>query len=468
MTKHALTNRAAPATASGPSAGIGGRAWLRAGVAVAAVGWGANQFAPLLLLYRSELGLSAATVQATFGLYAIGLVPGLLLGGPVSDRYGRRRLMLPALFVSVLASLLLIAGGSQEELLFAGRLVSGIASGAAFSSGTVWIKELSLAGSTREANPGPRRATITMTTGFAVGPLVAGLLAQWAPSPMTVAYLPHLALALLSIPLVWRAPETCGGSREGSVWRQVRVPAVREPRFRNVVAPLAPWVFGSASVALAYLPGLVKDRVGGNALVFGAVVTALTGFAGILVQPLARRMDDPRRPRLIASSMAIVVAGLLVSAAAAETLQPVLVVLAALVLGAGYGCCQVCGLLEVQRMAGPKDLAGLTAVYQALSYIGFAAPFILAALQGSIRASVLLCCAAGLALLTLAYVTLRAARGRGPAAAAAGAPAAGATAVEAAAVGATAVEATAVTSVPVTGAPVGSAPVAPQPEDTPA
>ncbi|EME96982.1 MFS transporter [Streptomyces mobaraensis NBRC 13819 = DSM 40847] len=484
MTKHALTNRAAPAAVSGPSAGIGGRAWLRAGVAVAAVGWGANQFAPLLLLYRSELGLSAATVQATFGLYAIGLVPGLLLGGPVSDRYGRRRLMLPALFVSVLASLLLIAGGSQEELLFAGRLVSGVASGAAFSSGTVWIKELSLAGSTREANPGPRRATITMTTGFAVGPLVAGLLAQWAPSPMTVAYLPHLALALVSIPLVWGAPETCGGSREGSVWRQVRVPAVREPRFRNVVAPLAPWVFGSASVALAYLPGLVKDRVGGNALVFGAVVTALTGFAGILVQPLARRMDDPRRPRLIASSMAIVVAGLLVSAAAAETLQPALVVLAALVLGAGYGCCQVCGLLEVQRMAGPKDLAGLTAVYQALSYIGFAAPFVLAALQDSVRASVLLCCAAGLAVLTLVYVTLRAARGggRGVATAAAGV---GATAAGEAPVGTEAVASVPVTSAPVapesptapatsaassaaSSTPAGPTPVAPQPEDSPA
>ncbi|MEU5125572.1 MFS transporter [Streptomyces mobaraensis] len=484
MTKHALTNRAAPAAVSGPSAGIGGRAWLRAGVAVAAVGWGANQFAPLLLLYRSELGLSAATVQATFGLYAIGLVPGLLLGGPVSDRYGRRRLMLPALFVSVLASLLLIAGGSQEELLFAGRLVSGVASGAAFSSGTVWIKELSLAGSTREANPGPRRATITMTTGFAVGPLVAGLLAQWAPSPMIVAYLPHLALALVSIPLVWGAPETCGGSREGSVWRQVRVPAVREPRFRNVVAPLAPWVFGSASVALAYLPGLVKDRVGGNALVFGAVVTALTGFAGILVQPLARRMDDPRRPRLIASSMAIVVAGLLVSAAAAETLQPALVVLAALVLGAGYGCCQVCGLLEVQRMAGPKDLAGLTAVYQALSYIGFAAPFVLAALQDSVRASVLLCCAAGLAVLTLAYVTLRAARGGGRGVATAAADV-GATAAGEAPVGTEVVASVPVTSAPVapesptapatsaassaaSSTPAGPTPVAPQPEDSPA
>ncbi|GAA0404299.1 MFS transporter [Streptomyces luteireticuli] len=403
--------------ASGRAAGTDPRAWLRAGVAVAAVGWGANQFAPLLLLYRSELGLSAATVQATFGLYAIGLVPGLLLGGPVSDRYGRRRLVLPALFVSVLASLLLIAGSQTEGLLFAGRLVSGIASGAAFSSGTVWIKELSLAGSGREANPGPRRATITMTTGFAVGPLVAGLLAQWAPSPMVVAYLPHLALTLVAIPLVLRAPETGGGGvATGSLLNQLRLPGLRQPRFRGVVLPLAPWVFGAASVSLAYLPGVVRERMGGSALVFGAVVTALTGFSGILVQPLARRLDDPHRPRLIVLSMSAVVAGMLVAAAAAHWTQPVLVVVASLVLGAGYGWCQVTGLLEVQRMARPEELAGLTAVYQALSYIGFAAPFLLAAFQDSVGAGELLLITAGLAALTLVWTTVRARSGRGAAA----------------------------------------------------
>ena len=53
-------------------------------------GWGANQFTPMLLLYRSQLGLSAAIVEAMFGLYAIGLIPGLLVGGSASDRIGRR------------------------------------------------------------------------------------------------------------------------------------------------------------------------------------------------------------------------------------------------------------------------------------------------------------------------------------------------------------------------------------------
>lgn len=187
------------------------RAWLRAGVAVAAVGWGANQFAPLLLLYRAELGLSAATVNAAFGLYALGLIPGLLLGGPISDRHGRRRIMVPALVVSLLASALLVAGGSAGlGWLFVGRLVAGVASGAAFSSGAAWIKELSAAGSPG-SNHGPRRATVAMTVGFAGGPLVAGVLAQWAPLPTVLPYLPHLLLTALAVPLAMGTPET--GSR---------------------------------------------------------------------------------------------------------------------------------------------------------------------------------------------------------------------------------------------------------------
>jgi len=365
-------------------------AWLRAGIAVAAVGWGANQFAPLLLEYRSRLGLSAATVEATFGLYALGLIPGLLLGGPVSDRFGRRPVLLPALAMSLLGTGLLIAGGWSPGWLFAGRLVAGVESGTAFSSGAAWIKELSPAG-------GPRRITIAMTTGFAAGPLVAGMLAQWAPAPAVLPYVPHLLLTLVAVPLVLRTPDTL--PRRTSV--RLRLPdAVHERRFRTVVVPLAPWVFGSASIALAYLPGLVAGRLGGHALVFSAVNAMLTALAGILVQPFARRAH-----RLVGTASVIVVAGLLIASAAAATTQPALVVVAGLVLGAGYGCCQVAGLTEVQGLAGPDDLAGLTAFYQALSYLGFAAPFVLAALQHAVPPAVLLLTTAALATLMLAFAT---------------------------------------------------------------
>jgi predicted MFS family arabinose efflux permease len=374
----------------------GGRAdWLRVGVAVGAVAWGANQFVPLLLVYRDDLGISSTTAQATFGLYAAGLVPGLLLGGPFSDRHGRRPVLVAALLASVLASGLLLVGGEGVGWLFAGRLVAGIASGAAFSAGAAWLKELS-----PEA-AGARRATVAMTTGFAASPLAAGLLAQWVPAPTIVPYVPHLALATIAIALVARLPSA--SARPGGTGP--RTWALHDQRFRSVVAPLAPWVFGSAAIPLAYLPGLVQGRLGRRALIFAALVAALTALAGIAVQSLASRLDSDDRPLLIATALGIVTAGLLVAAVAVEATSLALIIIAALVLGAGYGCCQVCGLLEVQRLAPPDQLAGMTAAYQALSYTGFALPFILAAVAGVVAPQAGLIALAVLAALTLIATT---------------------------------------------------------------
>jgi MFS family permease len=74
------------------------------------VGWGANQFAPLVQLYRQRLDVSPAVAEAIFGLYALGLVPGLLVAGPLSDRIGRRPTVVFAVALSMLAGGVLMLG----------------------------------------------------------------------------------------------------------------------------------------------------------------------------------------------------------------------------------------------------------------------------------------------------------------------------------------------------------------------
>lgn len=63
-------------------------AWKRVRLLLFATGWGGNHIAPLLLVYRQRLGLDPAAPQLLLGAYALGLVPGLLLAGPLSDRRG--------------------------------------------------------------------------------------------------------------------------------------------------------------------------------------------------------------------------------------------------------------------------------------------------------------------------------------------------------------------------------------------
>ena len=384
---------------------IGGRAWLRVCGVMFAVGWGANQFSSLLLAYKLHRGVSDQTGDALFGVYALGLIPALLILGPISDRRGRRVITCGAGVLSGVATVLLIVGDHALVLLYLGRLLAGICSGAAFAAGTAWVKELSGAPHdlTAGSQAGARRAAIALSAGFGLGPLVAGLLAQWAPDPLLAAYLPHLAVVALALGLGLGAPETVTFAPDAPR-RGILVASAVTPRFRRVVAPTAPWVFITASVAIAALPALLASHLGGFEVGFAALTAALTLGVGVGIQPLARRMDA-RRPALgLKLGLGGALAGMLVAALAVQTGSWPLALPADILFGAGYGLCLVSGLIEVQALAASEELASLTAIFYALTYVGFASPLVIAGFRSSFAGPVILLGGALLAALVLAGV----------------------------------------------------------------
>jgi Major Facilitator Superfamily len=410
-------NPGQPASGEGSAAAGGCHSWLAVALVLVGAGWGSNQFTPMLLVYRHALGLTAGSLEAMFAVYALGLIPGLL-AGPLSDAKGRRRPVLAAATASLLGSLLLIAGSRSPALLYAGRFVVGLGSGAAFSAGTTWLRELSLlvpgnAGPARAA----RRAAVAMTAGFAVGPLLSGMLAQWAPAPRVLPYLPHVAFMVAALFMVTRlAPET--------ITRRTRpfgagLPAGRSRRrFWRTVAVIAPWVFAAPAVAFAFLPAAVgADRLTGGVAVTGAV-TALTALAGVLIQPAARALDA-HRSRWPAGMVGLLVctAGLILGAYAVQAGSLWLLAPCAAILGCAYGLCLVSGLIEVGRLARPDAVGSLTAVYYALAYLGLTSPYVLTLATPLAGYRTLLLIAAALALTSAAIV---AGAGRSPADAAVG------------------------------------------------
>ena len=278
------------------SAAAGGRqCWMAVAAVLVGAGWGSNQFTPMLLVYRHALGLGAGSLEAMFGVYALGLIPGLFLAGPLSDARGRRLPVLGAATASLVGSLLLIAGARSPALLYVGRFVVGLGSGAAFSAGTAWLRELSLlAPGNADSARAARRAAVAMTTGFAVGPLVSGLLAQWGPATRVLPYLPHVAFMVATLFAAARlAPETITRRRRLSLGAGLPAGQPRR-RFWRSVAVIAPWVFAAPAVAFAFLPAAIgADRLTGGVAVTGAV-TALTALAGVLIQPAARALDALR------------------------------------------------------------------------------------------------------------------------------------------------------------------------------
>jgi MFS family permease len=384
-------------------------AWLAVAGAAFAVAWGGNEFSPLLVMYRQLDGLSASVVDILLGAYVLGIVPGLLLGGPLSDRWGRRPLMLPAPLLAVCGSAVLALGEHSTTFLFAGRVLSGLSVGVAMAVGTSWIKELSSApfDLRATAGAGARRAALSLTAGFGLGAGAAAALAQFGPLPAMTPYFVNIALSIaLGLPLL-RVPETrtSGRSRRPLI-EDLKVPAAKHKRFLFVVVPMAPWVFATAATAYAIIPGLMLKEVPGIAIGYSGLLCLVTLGCGVGIQALGRRIDDPRSARAVVVGLAVTVPGMAIALLAVTTQLLWISLVAAAVLGAAYGLLIVSGLQEIQRIARPDDLAGLTAVYYSLTYVGFFLPAAMAALSAWFSYPAMLAVVAIIAVLALALVAL--------------------------------------------------------------
>jgi hypothetical protein len=197
------------------------------------------------------------------------------------------------------------------------------------------------------------------------------------------------------------APAASLGATLRGLAADLRIPRASRARFFRVVVPSAPWAFGALAIAYVVAPALVGSQVGEDRVAFATLLTVVALGTGALTQPLVGRIAAATGDRQLVLGLGLTFVGVALCAVEAAVLSPALAVVIALVMGVGYGISIVSGLTEVQRMAGPDDLAGMTGIYCALTYGGFTLPVILASLAGvasyvtllSIVALVCLACA---------------------------------------------------------------------------
>lgn len=383
--------------------------WLRAAPAVLVMAWGGNHFTPLLSLYRDIGHYSVMSVDLFLATYVLGLIPGLLISGPLSDRYGRKPLTVIGVLLGIVASIILALCFRNELLMCTGRMLAGVGVGIGMAVGTSWIKELSMApyDTTADATAGARRPSLTLTLGFGLGAGASGALAQWGPWPTTTPYVLHVALSLAALLALIKAPETVMPSQPASsLLADLRVPLAGHRRFLRVILPAAPWIFATAGVAYAVIPMLESTRLGSMQLGYATLLTVLTLGTGALVQPFVARINKATNGRAMLVGMGFMVVGLVIAAVNAHYVSLVAGAVAAIMLGASYGIALVSGLVEIQRIATGRDLAGLTGVFYSLSYFGFLLPMALAGLASVASYTVLLGSVAALCLGCLALVAV--------------------------------------------------------------
>src|SRR4030088_1591585 len=84
--------------------------WLPGAGLLFAAGGECKHCVTIVLLYQREFALSNQSTAVICAAYAVGLIPSFLAGGPLADRYGRRRVAVSAVAAGVFACALLMRG----------------------------------------------------------------------------------------------------------------------------------------------------------------------------------------------------------------------------------------------------------------------------------------------------------------------------------------------------------------------
>ncbi len=339
---------------------------------------GANLATPLYAVYSERFHFSPLVLTAIFATYAIVLVPALVLFGRLSDRFGRRPVVAVGL-ATACAGLALFAAAQGTGWLFVARAVQGLAVGMISGAATAALVELDPHGSHRRAALG---AGLAQAGGSALGPLVAGVLAEWAPDPLRLCYLVTLGLTLVAAAFVLRLPERRDGEREA--WRPQwpRVPAdIRGPFLRVGLTAGAVWA--AMALFLSIVPSYARQLLSTANLALVAAIAALALLASFVAQAaLERREGAQRRDQVL--GCVLVALGLGGVVAAAPSGSVAFLVAGSIVAGAGHGIAFLTAQQELNELAPGERRGEVTAAFIACIYFLVASFVIASGLLGSL------------------------------------------------------------------------------------
>ncbi|MCW2868810.1 MAG: transporter [Streptomyces oryziradicis] len=324
---------------------------------------------PLYDLYQQRLGFSELMITVIFAVYAVGVIAALVLFGQLSDHVGRRPVLLAGLALSALSAVCFLLTHGLPEL-FAGRALSGLSAGLFTGAGTVAVVELA---PPRRRDAAVLIATIANLGGLGSGPLLAGLLAQFAPAPLHLVFLVDLALVAAAIVAVLLIPETVQVRRG----MQLRPRGLRVPRqMRSTFVPAAMAGFaGFATLGLftSVAPSFLSKVEGvQNHAVSGAVVCAL--FVGSTAGQLLMSRVGMRRALPLGCT--VLVLGMAVIAGSLAVASLPLLVLGAVVAGAGQGLSFRAAVTAVAHDSPPEQRAEVTSALFVVLYVAISIPVV--------------------------------------------------------------------------------------------
>jgi MFS family permease len=320
---------------------------------------------PMYALYSQLMHFSVLTTTVVFAAYAGGVLLALVAFGRWSDAIGRRPMLLAGTGFALASAVAFLTAHSEGELLV-GRVLSGLSAGVFTGTATAAVIE---AAPPAWQGRAAAVATVANIGGLGLGPLIAGLLVQYGPDPLHLAFRVHIVLVIVAAAGVLIAPETSG--RTGGIgFQRLSVPA--EVRSVFITAATAAFAgFAVLGLFTAVAPSFISGVIGiGNHAVAGAIVSSIFA-ASAIAQVFAGRLAPQRA---VAAGCGVLVIGMAIIAASLHFSSLPALIVGAVVAGIGQGISFSRGLAAVAEFTPPDRRAEVSSTYFVIAYIAISLP----------------------------------------------------------------------------------------------
>ena len=333
---------------------------------------------PLYVIYQQRDHFSDLMLTVVYAVYAIGVIGSLFMAGHISDWVGRRRVLVPAIGINVLSAIIFLLAPSVPGLIIA-RIISGVSVGMTTGTATAFLTELHLgAGGSASARRPQVVATAVNLGGIGIGPLGAGLLAQFVRSPLVVPYVVFGGLLILLALASALSPETADLPDPRPAWRpqRVAIPAHARPTF-FAAAAAGGAAFAVYGVFNSLMPGFLAGTMHDSSYAVAGAVAFAAFAAGSLAQIAMGAGGVAATLRL---SVPMVFVGLALFAAGMRLPSLPVFVVGGVITGAGAGLVVRGSLVAAAGTAPPESRAEVLAGYFLGAYVGLSVPVIALAL----------------------------------------------------------------------------------------
>lgn len=324
---------------------------------------------PLYPMYEATFGLSNIMITIIYAVYAAGVISALLVFGQLSDRIGRRYILLPGVLLSAISAVVFLVTDSVT-LLFVGRIISGFSAGLFTSTATATL--VNLAPKTKQGLASMIASAVNML-GLGLGPLLAGVLAEYFAYPMRLVFIVHILILLPAVYFIWTMEEPIKERKSFRITVQkLRVPSDVRPVFIQAVIPAFAGfsVLGLfTSVSPAFLQEVIQVD---NRAILGVMVFVCF-FASSVGQSIFTHTSD--HTILVLGSL-ILLSGVLFVGMALFFHSLTILVIGAIISGAGQGLSFRAGLSSVNQKTAAQKRGEVTSSFFTIAYIALSIPVI--------------------------------------------------------------------------------------------